>query len=57
MQLCGKHISAAVNQQATIEKAVFSVKAASRLYNENLTQLELELSSANRNEKEMAAAA
>jgi hypothetical protein len=25
MQLCGKHISAAVNQQAAIEEAVFTV--------------------------------
>jgi hypothetical protein len=25
MQLCGKHISVAVNQHATIEEAVFSV--------------------------------
>jgi hypothetical protein len=43
-QLCGKHISAAVNQHATIDEAVFSVGAAPRLYNENLTQLELEMS-------------
>jgi hypothetical protein len=28
MQRCGKHISAAVNQQATIEEEVFSVGAA-----------------------------
>jgi hypothetical protein len=42
-QRCGKHISAAVNQHATIEEAVFSVGAAPRLYNEDLTQLELEL--------------
>jgi hypothetical protein len=40
-QLCGKHIPAAVNQHATIEEAVFSVGAAPRLYNEDLTQLEL----------------
>jgi hypothetical protein len=33
-----KHISAAVNQHATI-KEVFSVGAALRLYNEDLTQL------------------
>jgi predicted transcriptional regulator len=33
----GKHISAAVNQQATISEAVFSVGAAPRLYNEDLT--------------------
>jgi hypothetical protein len=43
MQQCGKHISAAVNQH-TIEKAVFSVGAALRLYTEDLTLLELELS-------------
>jgi hypothetical protein len=42
-QLFGKHIFAAVNQHATVEKAVFSVGAAPRLYNEDLTQLELEL--------------
>jgi hypothetical protein len=40
-QRCGKHISAAVNQHGTIEEAVFSVGATPRLYNENLTQLEL----------------
>jgi hypothetical protein len=44
MQRCGKHISAAVNQHATIGEAVFSVGAAPSLYNEDLTQLELELS-------------
>jgi hypothetical protein len=44
MQLCGKHTSAAVNQHATIEEAVFSVGTTPRLYNEDLTQLELELS-------------
>jgi hypothetical protein len=43
-QLCGKHISAEVNQHATIEEAVFSVRAATRLYNKDLRQLELELS-------------
>jgi hypothetical protein len=43
-QRCGKHKSAAVNQYATIEKAMFSVGTASRLYNEHLTQLERELS-------------
>jgi hypothetical protein len=32
-----------VNQHTTIEEAVFSVGAASRLYNEDLMQLELEL--------------
>jgi hypothetical protein len=37
-QQCGKHISAAVNQHATIEEAVFSVGAVSRLYNEDLRQ-------------------
>jgi hypothetical protein len=30
-----------MNQHATIEEAVFSVGAAPRLYNEDLTQLEL----------------
>jgi hypothetical protein len=43
-QLCGKHISAAVNQHAAIVELVFSVGAAPRLYKEDLTQLELELS-------------
>jgi hypothetical protein len=38
-QRCGTHISAAVNQHATIEETVFSVGAASRLYNEDLRQL------------------
>jgi hypothetical protein len=38
-QRCGKHISAAVNQFKTIEKAVFSVGIAPRLYNEDLRQL------------------
>jgi hypothetical protein len=42
-QRYGKHISAAVNQQATIEKAVFSVGAVLRLYNEDLRQVEVEL--------------
>jgi hypothetical protein len=37
-------ISAAVNQHATVEEAVFSVGPAPRLYIEILTQLELELS-------------
>jgi hypothetical protein len=41
MQRCGKHISAAVNQHATIEEPVFSVGAAPRLHNEDLRQLEL----------------
>jgi hypothetical protein len=40
MQRCCKHISAAVNQQATTEEAVFSVGAVPRLYNEDLTQLQ-----------------
>jgi hypothetical protein len=39
MQRCGKHISSAVNQHATLEEAVFSVRAAPRLYNEDLGQL------------------
>jgi hypothetical protein len=43
MQLCGKHVSAAVNQHATIEEAFFSVRAAPRLYNDDLPQQELEL--------------
>jgi hypothetical protein len=34
-----------VNQHAAIEEVMFSVRAAPRLYNEDLTQLELELSS------------
>jgi hypothetical protein len=42
-QRYGKHISSAVNQHATIEESVFSVGAAPRLYNEDLTQIELEL--------------
>jgi hypothetical protein len=37
-------ISAAVNQPSIIDEAVFSFGAVPRLYNENLTQLELELS-------------
>jgi hypothetical protein len=43
MQQRAKHISAAVNQHATIEEAVFSVGAAPSLYNEDLRQLELEM--------------
>jgi predicted metal-dependent peptidase len=39
-----KHIPATVNQHATIEEAAFSVETASRQYNEDLTQLETELS-------------
>jgi hypothetical protein len=38
-QQCGKNISAAVNQHATIEKAVFFVRTVPRLYNEDLRQL------------------
>jgi hypothetical protein len=43
MKRCGKHICAAVNQHATIEEAVFSVRTAPVLYNEDLMQIELEL--------------
>jgi hypothetical protein len=43
-QWCDKHVSAAVNQHASIEGEVFSAGAAPRLYNEDLRQLELELS-------------
>jgi hypothetical protein len=43
MQLCGKYIPAAVNQHTAIEEAVLSV-GPPRLYNKDLTQLELELS-------------
>jgi hypothetical protein len=41
MQRCGKHISAAMNQQKATEEAVFSVGAAPKLYvyNEDLRQL------------------
>jgi hypothetical protein len=39
----GKHMSAAVNQHATIKEAVFYVGAAPRLHNEDLTPLGLEL--------------
>jgi hypothetical protein len=42
-QRCGKHVSEALNQDATIEEAVFSVGAVPRLYKEDLRQLELEL--------------
>jgi hypothetical protein len=38
-QRYGTHISAVVNQHATIEETVFSVGAVSRLYNEDLRQL------------------
>jgi hypothetical protein len=44
-QRCNKHISAAVIQHATIEEAVFSVRAVPSLYNEDLAQLELVVSS------------
>jgi hypothetical protein len=37
-------ISAAVYQRASIEKAAFSAGAIPRLYNKDLTHLELELS-------------
>jgi hypothetical protein len=40
-QLYGKHIIAEVNQHAKIEEAVFSVEAASRLYNEGLKQFDM----------------
>jgi hypothetical protein len=43
-QQCGKHISATVNQQATITEEVFSVGTALKLYNEDLMQLEIEMS-------------
>jgi hypothetical protein len=36
-------MSAAVNQHGIIKEAVFSVGVASRLYNDDLRQLELEL--------------
>jgi hypothetical protein len=42
-QRCGKYIFSAVNKQAPTEEAVLSVEAATRLYNEDLTQPELEL--------------
>jgi hypothetical protein len=43
MQLCDKHVSAAVNQHARIDEAIFSV-GPPKGYNEDLMQLELELS-------------
>jgi hypothetical protein len=43
-QRCCNHVSAAVNQHATIEEAVFSVDPPQGYNNEYLTQLELELS-------------
>jgi predicted RNase H-like HicB family nuclease len=42
--LLGRYISTVVNQGATIEEVVFSVGTALRLYKEDFTQLELELS-------------
>jgi hypothetical protein len=42
-QQCSKHTSAAVKQQVTIAKVVFSLRAAPRLYKKDLRQLELEL--------------
>jgi hypothetical protein len=42
-QRCGKHISAAVNQHATVKEAVFSVGAAPTLYNKDLRQLKLSM--------------
>jgi hypothetical protein len=42
-QRCSKHISAAVNQLATIEEALFYLGTAPRLYKEDLRQLEREL--------------
>jgi hypothetical protein len=42
-QRCGKYISAAANQHATIDEAVFYVVTAPRLHKEDLRQLELEL--------------
>jgi hypothetical protein len=39
-QWCGKIISAAMNQHATIEEVVFSAEDATGLYNKELTQLE-----------------
>jgi hypothetical protein len=43
-QNCSKHIPVAVNKHTIIEEAVFSVGATPGLYNEYLTQLELEVS-------------
>jgi hypothetical protein len=43
-QLCGKHISAAVNQNATVEEAVFTVGSPHAYITRISTQLELELS-------------
>jgi hypothetical protein len=41
-QRCGKHISAAVNQHAVIEEAVFSVWAAPKFYNEEFRSFQLQ---------------
>jgi hypothetical protein len=41
-QRCGKHMSAVVNQHPTIGKAVISMEATPRLYNEDLRLLELD---------------
>jgi hypothetical protein len=43
-QWCSKHISAAVNQHAAIEEAMLFAGVAPKVYNEDLTQLELEVS-------------
>jgi hypothetical protein len=41
-QRCGKHISATVNEHATIEEAIFSVgPPRGYTYNEDIIQLEL----------------
>jgi hypothetical protein len=45
MQRCRKHISSTINQHATMEEEGFYVGVAPRPYNEDLTQLELKLSS------------
>jgi hypothetical protein len=47
-QRCGKYTSAVVNQHATIQVKVFSVGAASRLYNEDLRQLRHRIESSSR---------
>jgi hypothetical protein len=44
-QRCRKHLSAALNQNATMEEAMFSVGATSRLYNKVFIWPELELRS------------
>jgi hypothetical protein len=43
-QWCGKHFSAAVNQHVTTSEVEFSVGDTLRPYNEDLKQLDLELS-------------